>query len=124
MASGATREWKTDPRPALPVDVPAIRFQFGASIPERAPALHVTECGGATRYGRKGSEGLNATRQSTVRTATSSLHSPSHTRNTYNMADPKKQEKDFTKEVDALIAETTTLAAVRARALRLLRTLC
>ena len=31
----------------------------------------------------------------------------------YDMADPKKQEKDFTKEVDALLPETKALAQVR-----------
>ncbi|KAI0361366.1 hypothetical protein OH77DRAFT_1417609 [Trametes cingulata] len=90
--------------------VPSVRFQFGASIPERAPALHVTESGDAAGYGRRGRESLNATRQSTVRTATSSWHSPSTSRSTYNMADPKKQEKDFTKEVDALLPEANSLA--------------
>ena len=29
------------------------------------------------------------------------------------MADPKKQEKDFTKEVDALLPEVQSLATVR-----------
>lgn len=31
----------------------------------------------------------------------------------YDMADPKKQEKDFTKEVDSIIPETQALAKVR-----------
>ena len=34
----------------------------------------------------------------------------------YDMADPKKQEKDFTKEVDSLIPEAQTIAKVRPNA--------
>ena len=40
------------------------------------------------------------------------LARPIHFRR-YDMADPKKQEKDFTKEVDAILPETKTLAEVR-----------
>ncbi|KAI0673375.1 hypothetical protein C8Q78DRAFT_622453 [Trametes maxima] len=94
---------------------PSIRFQFGASVPERAPDFHVTETRGATGYGRRGSESLNATRQSTVRTATSPWYSSPSRRSTYNMAEPKKQEKDYTKEVDALLPEATSLAAANSR---------
>ena len=72
----------------------------------------MTESGGATRYGKRGTESLNATRQSTVRTATSTEHPSSTPRYTYNMADPKKQEKDFTKEADKQIPEAEKLAAV------------
>ena len=39
------------------------------------------------------------------------LTRPIHFRR-YDMADPKKQEKDFTKEVDALLPETKALAQV------------
>ena len=41
-----------------------------------------------------------------------SLTRPIHFRR-YDMADPKKQEKDFTKEVDAILPETKALAEVR-----------
>lgn len=43
--------------------------------------------------------------------ALTSLARPIHFRR-YDMADPKKQEKDFTKEVDAIILETKPLAEV------------
>lgn len=57
----------------------------------------------------------NATRQSDPK-ANKSQHSP-FTRPVnypryYDMADVKKQEKDYTKEVDALIPEAQTLAKV------------
>ena len=40
------------------------------------------------------------------------LAQPIHFRR-YDMADPKKQEKDYTKEVDAIIPEARSLAEVR-----------
>lgn len=91
-----------------------VRFQFGASIKPRA-LFHVIESGGVARSGRQQGERLYATRQSSVRTATSTWHSPptSSTLYTYTMADPKKQEKDYTKEVDALLPEVQSLAKVR-----------
>ncbi|KAH9898160.1 hypothetical protein C8Q73DRAFT_663927 [Cubamyces lactineus] len=88
----------------------SIRFRFGASVPDRALEYHVTESVAAAGYGRRGNESLNATRQSTVRTATSTWHPSPSSHTTYNMADPKKQEKDFTKEVDALLPEVQSLA--------------
>ena len=57
---------------------------------------------------------LDATRQSHLRSDTQLT--PWVTRpitfRYYDMADPKKQEKDYTKEVDALLPETKTLAEV------------
>ena len=96
------------PAPTIP-----LRFQFGASIEPRA-LFHVTESGGVAGSGRKQGERLYATRQSSVRTATSTWHSPptSTTLSSYTMADPKKQEKDFTKEVDSLLPEVQSLAKV------------
>ena len=62
-----------------------------------------------------GRSAVDATRQSHL---FSYPHfTPSCTRPTlyrpHDMADPKKQEKDYTKEVDALLPETKTLAKVR-----------
>ena len=61
---------------------------------------------------------VSATRQcsshydSTTRTARQlTLPVPTHT---YNMAEQRKQEKDYTKEVDELLPETRSLAQVRA----------
>lgn len=97
-------------KPRVPLPTNPIRFQFGASI----VPFHVTESGRITGYGKREGERLYATRQSSVRTATSSWHASSTTPtlSTYNMADPKKQEKDFTKEVDALLPEVQSLAQV------------
>ena len=97
------------PAPTIP-----LRFQFGASIELRA-LFHVTESGGVAGSGRKQGERLYATRQSSVRTATSPWHTPPTTLSTHTMADPKKQEKDFTKEVDALLPEVQSLAQVCSR---------
>lgn len=82
-----------------------LRFHFGAAVPVRAP-FHVTE-------GKKeNGERLYATRQSSLRTATSAWLASSTPYPTYIMADPKKQEKDFTKEVDELLPSARSLAQV------------
>ena len=65
------------------------------------------------RYGKQQGERLYATRQSSLRTATSAWLSSSSSYPTYIMADPKKQEKDYTKEVDELLPEVRSLAQVR-----------
>ncbi|KAI1789766.1 hypothetical protein LXA43DRAFT_1182999 [Ganoderma leucocontextum] len=81
----------------------SFRFQFGTSVPVRAP-FRVTECQ------KQDGERLYATRQSSLRTATSAWLASSTTSPTYIMADPKKQEKDFTKEVDELLPQVQSLA--------------
>ena len=92
-----------------------LRFSFGASSSDGAPTAHVIEYERLARYGSDEGERLYATRQSSVRTATSPWHTPPTTFSTHTMADPKKQEKDFTKEVDALLPEVQSLAQVCSR---------
>lgn len=88
-----------------------LRFQFGAWVKTRAP-FHVTETWRIARFGGEG-ERLYATRQSGLRTATSAWLSSSSSYPAYIMADPKKQEKDYTKEVDELLPEVQNVARVR-----------
>ena len=90
-----------------------IRFCFGASGADGTPVTHVIEYGRLAQYGSGEGERLYATRQSSLRTATSSWHPSPTSLTTPTMADPKKQEKDFTKEVDTLLPEARTLAKVR-----------
>ena len=82
-------------------------FHFAAE-PLRLPKA-------AAHHEAPGEAASDATRQSHL---FSYPHfTPSCTRPTlyrpHDMADPKKQEKDYTKEVDALLPETRTLAKVR-----------
>ena len=95
-------------------DVPyePLRFQFGACVKTRV-RFHVTETWRNAGFGREERERLYATRQSSLRTATSAWLSSSSSYPTYIMADPKKQEKDYTKEVDELLPEVRSLAQVR-----------
>ena len=89
-----------------------IRFSFGTS--NGAPVRHVIEYERLAQYGKQQGERLYATRQSSLSTATSTWHPPPHSSfTTFVMADPKKQEKDFTKEVDALLPEVQAEAKVR-----------
>ena len=89
-----------------------IRFPFGA-LEVQEPEAHVIEYGRLARFGSRERERLYATRQSSLRTATSTWHPLPSPFITLTMADPKKQEKDFTKEVDALLPEARSLAEVR-----------
>lgn len=68
---------------------------------------------------RSQSSAQDATRQSQPNSSTETpqpLTPPWYTYpvnyNHYNMADPKKQEKDYTKEVDAILPEARSLAKV------------
>ncbi|TBU34673.1 hypothetical protein BD311DRAFT_290970 [Dichomitus squalens] len=98
---------KLEPTEDVPYE--PLRFHFGACMKTREP-FHVTESWRNAGFGREEGERLYATRQSTLRTATSPWLSSSSPYPTYIMADPKKQEKDYTKEVDELLPEVRSLA--------------
>ena len=84
------------------------RIHFFAAKPLRLPKR-------AMPQGAPNASAVDATRQSHLFSNTQHPASFNHpilyTSN--NMAEPKKQEKDFTKEVDALLLETKPLAKVR-----------
>ncbi|OBZ79449.1 26S proteasome non-ATPase regulatory subunit 12 [Grifola frondosa] len=83
--------------------------------PDEAPVnteSHVDDAPMPAQFGNPEADvSLNATRQSI--TSTASITRPRTTPSSFStflMADPKKQEKDLTKEVDALLPETKALA--------------
>ena len=87
---------------------PEAKVHFFAAEPPRLPKRDETQ-------GAPDASAVDATRQSRLFSDTHLAFS--FTRpiiyRPHEMAEPKKQEKDYTKEVDALLPETKSLAEVR-----------
>ncbi|CAL1695167.1 unnamed protein product [Somion occarium] len=83
-----------------------------AFLPESRKPKRLPKSAPLARHVKKSAHDHNATRQSKLKPAephSSFTRTIPYTRY-YDMADVKKQEKDYTKEVDALLPETKTLA--------------